>query len=60
VTFELEGDADLIGDNPFPLIGGQAALLIKARHQTGTVIVHAHASGLPSKSVTLEIVPVQY
>lgn len=58
VTFELEGEADLIGENPFPLIGGQAALYIKARHQPGTVIVRAHAPGLPSTSVSLEIVSI--
>jgi beta-galactosidase len=58
VTFELEGDADLIGENPFPLIGGQAALYVKARHQTGSVVVHAQASGLPGAFVALRIVPV--
>jgi beta-galactosidase len=59
VTFELKGDADLVGENPFPLIGGQAALYVKAHHQAGTVLVTAQASGLPSKSVSIEIVPVQ-
>jgi len=59
VTFELKGDADLIGENPFPLLGGQAALYVKARHQVGTVIVRAHAAGLPSESVSLEIIPKQ-
>ncbi|MCB9423135.1 MAG: glycoside hydrolase family 2 protein [Ardenticatenaceae bacterium] len=56
VTFELEGDADLIGENPFPLIGGQAALYIKAHHQPGTVIIRAHVPGLPSTSAALEII----
>jgi beta-galactosidase len=57
VTFELEGAADLIGENPFPLIGGQAALYVKARYQTGSVVVRAQASGLPGASVALTIVP---
>jgi beta-galactosidase len=57
VTFELEGEAELIGENPFPMIGGQAALFVKARHQAGPVIVRAHAPGLPSVSTALEIVP---
>jgi beta-galactosidase len=56
VTFELDGEADLIGENPFPLIGGQAALYIKARHQTGRVTVRAHAPGLPDASKSLKIV----
>jgi beta-galactosidase len=57
VTFELQGEAELIGENPFPLIGGQAALFIKARHQPGTVVVHAHTPGLPDATISLEIIP---
>jgi len=57
VTIELEGEAELIGENPFPLIGGQAALFVKACHTTGLVVVHAHAPGLPNASVSLEIIP---
>ena len=59
VTFELEGEAELIGENPFPLIGGQAALFVKARHQPGTVVVRACAPELPSASISLEIIPAQ-
>jgi beta-galactosidase len=59
MSFELEGVADLVGENPFPLIGGQAALYVKARHQAGKVTVHAHAPGLPSTSISLEIAPAQ-
>ena len=57
VEFELEGEADLIGDNPFPLIGGQAALYVKARHQAGVVTIRARADELPSASLSIEIVP---
>lgn len=57
VTFDLEGEADLIGENPFPLIGGQAALYVKARHRPGSVVVRAHTAKLPEASTTLEILP---
>jgi beta-galactosidase len=60
VNFELDGPADLIGENPFPLIGGQAALYLKAGHQTGIVTVHAHTPGLPSASLSLEIISSQH
>jgi len=60
VEFELNGEADLIGDNPFLLIGGQGALFIKARHQAGTVTVHARVKGLPEVSVSLDMIPVQH
>jgi len=60
VEFELNGEADLIADNPFLLIGGQGALFIKARHQAGTVTVHARVKGLPEVSVSLDMIPVQH
>jgi len=57
VEFELIGEAELIGDNPFLLIGGQGALFVKARHQEGTVTIRAHAKGLPEVSVSIDIIP---
>ena len=56
VTFQLEGEAELIGENPFPLIGGQAALYIKAYRKPGLVIVRAFAPELPDAEVSLHIV----
>jgi len=56
ITFEVEGPALLIGENPFPLIGGQAALYIKAQHQIGTVMVHARTFGVPDAEITLVLV----
>ncbi|MBE7157743.1 MAG: glycoside hydrolase family 2 protein, partial [Rhodospirillales bacterium] len=41
IRFELEGPADLIGDNPFGLIGGTGAIWIRAREQPGTVTLRA-------------------
>jgi beta-galactosidase len=57
VTFELTGEADLVGENPFPLIGGQAALFIRAGRQPGEVTVRAQAAGLPPASLTLKMIP---
>ncbi|MCA9956364.1 MAG: hypothetical protein KC434_16665, partial [Anaerolineales bacterium] len=57
VTFELEGEAELIGENPFPLVGGQAALYLKAGHKPGPVIVRAYAPELPGAEVSVQIVP---
>jgi beta-galactosidase len=37
IKFELQGPADLIGDNPFTLVGGTGAVWIRAKEQTGTV-----------------------
>lgn len=56
VQLTLEGDAELIGENPFPLVGGQAAVYIKAGHNAGRVTVRASAPRLaPAEAmITLE------
>lgn len=59
VTLEVDGPAELIGENPFPLLGGQAALYVKSRHQPGTVTARARVSGLPEAVVSLEILAPQ-
>lgn len=55
ISFEIEGPAELIGENPFAIIGGQAALYVKARHEIGTVIIRAKADRLPDAEVSLTI-----
>jgi len=59
VTLELDGEAELIGENPFPIIGGQAALLLKAPHEAGHVAIRASTAGLSDATCSLEIVPVK-
>ncbi len=56
ITFEIDGPAELIGENPFPLVGGQAALFVKAGHQPGEVRVRAHTARLAPAEVTLTLV----
>lgn len=58
VTFEIpEGEAlvDLIGENPFALVGGQAALYVRAKHTPGTVTVRASAPRLDPATVTITL-----
>jgi beta-galactosidase len=56
VSFEIDGPAELIGENPFALIGGQAALYVKAGHETGTVSIKATAARLAPAEVKLKLV----
>ncbi|MCD4684492.1 MAG: hypothetical protein K8S97_00960 [Anaerolineae bacterium] len=56
VSFEIDGPAELIGENPFVLMGGQAALYIKARHEPGTVTIRAQTARRAPAEITLEIV----
>lgn len=55
VTLEIDGPADLIGENPFALIGGQAALYVRARHTPGVVRVRATTPRLPPVEVTITL-----
>ncbi|MBN1964623.1 MAG: glycoside hydrolase family 2 protein, partial [Anaerolineae bacterium] len=55
VAFEVEGPADLIGENPFALMGGQAALFLRARHEPGTVIVRATTPRLLPAAVSITL-----
>lgn len=54
VEFTLAGDAQFIGENPLPLLGGQAACFIKAGHSEGVVSLTAQTLGLPP--VTIELI----
>jgi beta-galactosidase len=55
VTFEIDGPADLIGENPFAIMGGQAALFVKARHEPGTVTITAKTMRLPNVTKSIII-----
>jgi beta-galactosidase len=55
VAFKLEGPADLIGDNPFALVGGTGAVWLRAREQAGTVRLTATHPRLGSQTVTITL-----
>jgi beta-galactosidase len=55
VRLEMEGPADLIGDNPFSLIGGTGAVWIRAKEQPGRVRLKAIHPHLGTGVVEIEI-----
>ena len=55
VSLELDGPADLIGENPFAVMGGQGAVYVRARHEPGLVTVRAVTPRLKAQSVTITI-----
>jgi beta-galactosidase len=57
IRFELTGPAQLIGDNPFALIGGTGAVWIRAGEQPGKVRLTAHHPYLGAQHVEFEIKP---
>jgi beta-galactosidase len=58
VKLELEGPAEIIGDNPFALIGGTGAIWIRAREEAGTVRLRATHPQLGTQQIEIKIVPV--
>jgi beta-galactosidase len=55
VSFEIEGPGELVGTNPFPLAGGQAAIYVKASKTSGVVTVRATTPRLAPAEVRITI-----
>ncbi|MBK8024309.1 MAG: glycoside hydrolase family 2 protein [Chloroflexi bacterium] len=53
VTFTLEGPGELVGDNPFAVIGGQAAIYVRAGKAPGTLTIRATAARMAPAEVTI-------
>ncbi|HEV2710352.1 MAG TPA: glycoside hydrolase family 2 TIM barrel-domain containing protein [Edaphobacter sp.] len=58
IVFTLEGPAELIGDNPFSLIGGTGAVWVRAKEQAGIVRLRAKHPRLGSKTVEFSLTAV--
>jgi beta-galactosidase len=57
IVFTLEGPAQLIGDNPFSLIGGTGAVWIRARETAGTVRLTAKHPRLGTQTAEFTLQP---
>ncbi len=55
IIFELDGPAEIIGDNPFALIGGTGAIWIRAKEQPGTVTLRGKHPVLGTQQVTFRL-----
>ncbi len=55
IKLDIEGPAEIVGDNPFSLIGGTGAIWIRAKEQPGTVRLTAVHPQLGSKELKFEI-----
>ncbi len=54
ILLTLDGPADLIGDNPFGLVGGTGAIWVRARQEAGTVqLTGKHPLGVQIQTFTL-------
>jgi beta-galactosidase len=55
IHFTLEGPGELIGDNPFSLVGGTGAVWVRAKEQAGMVKLTAKHPRLGSQTVTFKL-----
>jgi beta-galactosidase len=55
VKFELEGPAEIVGDNPFSLIGGTGAIWIRAQERPGKVRLKAFHPYLGAQQVEIDV-----
>ncbi len=58
IQFDIKGEGDLVGENPFPLIGGQAAVYVRTRTTPGTItltgrVLSPYKTGLEPVTVTI-------
>ena len=56
IKLDLEGPAELIGDNPFALVGGTGAVWIRAKQEPGAVRLTATHPYLGKQQVQFELV----
>jgi beta-galactosidase len=57
IQFEITGPAELIGDNPFALIGGTGAIWIRATERPGKVRLTARHPYLGVQQIEFDIAP---
>lgn len=57
IVLQLEGPAQLIGDNPFSLVAGTGAIWIRAKETAGTVHLKATHSRLGTQELSFSLLP---
>jgi beta-galactosidase len=55
IRLEIEGPAEIIGDNPFALIGGTGAIWIRTKERPGLVRLTAHHPVLGKQQIEFEV-----
>ncbi len=60
IKLEIEGPAEIVGDNPFSLIGGTGAIWLRAKEEPGKVRLAATHPVLGRKQLEVEVMPAQH
>jgi beta-galactosidase len=59
ITLAIEGPGEIIGDNPFVLVGGVGVVWIRAREQPGTVRIKARHPRLGERQAIIEVIAAE-
>lgn len=59
IQLNVDGPAEIIGDNPFSLVGGTGAVWLRAKEQTGRVKLTGLHPVLGRQQVDIEITPAR-
>jgi len=59
IAFDLQGPAEIIGDNPSTLMGGCGAIWLRAKNEAGTARLKATHPALGPKEIEIQIKPVE-
>jgi beta-galactosidase len=57
VSLTIEGPGEIIGENPYGLVGGAGAVWIKTKPESGVIHLTASHPYLPKKEVTIIVSP---
>jgi len=57
IKLELDGSAEIIGDNPFALVGGTGAVWVRAKEQLGKIRLTAIHPQLGKQQIEITIAP---
>ena len=55
IRLELEGPAEIVGDNPFALVGGTGAIWIRAKEQAGRVRLRGTHPQLGTQEIQVDV-----
>ena len=55
VALEIEGPGELLGENPFALVGGVGAVWVRTRDAEGTIVLRANHPVLGTREVRIKV-----
>jgi beta-galactosidase len=59
VSLRLEGPGEIIGENPFALVGGVGAVWVRSTEAAGVIRLHARHPYLGDKTVEIRVKPAE-